>query len=49
MFADVLTKVVMVKGMEADRLLQQLGAIAFMHDPEAGWQVLHPVEECTTR
>ena len=49
MLADALTKVVMVKGMDAGRLLQQLGATAYMHDSEAGWQVLHPVQESATR
>lgn len=47
--ADALTKVVMVKGMEADRLLHQLGATAYMHDSEAGWQVLQSVQESATR
>ena len=49
MVADALTKVVMVRGVEADQLLQQLGATAYMHDPGAGWQLVHPVLESATQ
>ena len=49
MMADALTKVVMVRGVEARELLQQVGAMAYLQDPGAGWQVVHPVQESARR
>ncbi len=46
--ADALTKIVMVKGIEAGHLLQQLGAIAYVHDSDGGWQFVHPHQESAT-